>query len=43
MRIDDEKVLIKIMINNYVKGKLFIFIKNKKYLKEYMILISLIY
>lgn len=31
------------MINNYAKGKLFIPIKNKKYSKEHMILISLIY
>ncbi|MGX5388837.1 DUF1836 domain-containing protein [Bacillus thuringiensis] len=42
-RNDDEKVLTKTMINNYAKGKLFIPIKNKKYSKEHMILISLIY
>ena len=42
-RTDDEKVLTKTMINNYAKGKLFIPIKNKKYSKEHMILISLIY
>jgi hypothetical protein len=39
----DEKVLTKTMINNYAKGKLFIPIKNKKYSKEHIILISLIY
>ncbi|MDM5157555.1 DUF1836 domain-containing protein [Bacillus sp. DX1.1] len=42
-RTADEKVLTKTMINNYAKGKLFIPIKNKKYSKEHMILISLIY
>ncbi|MBE5108136.1 DUF1836 domain-containing protein [Bacillus thuringiensis] len=42
-RVADEKVLTKTMINNYAKGKLFIPIKNKKYSKEHMILISLIY
>ncbi|AAU20278.1 DUF1836 domain-containing protein [Bacillus cereus] len=42
-RTNDEKVLTKTMINNYAKGKLFIPIKNKKYSKEHMILISLIY
>ncbi|HLO11623.1 MAG TPA: DUF1836 domain-containing protein [Pseudoneobacillus sp.] len=39
----DEKVLTKTMINNYAKGKLFFPIKNKKYSKEHLILISLIY
>ncbi|WP_042350689.1 DUF1836 domain-containing protein [Bacillus massiliigorillae] len=42
-RNDDEKVLTKTMINNYAKGKLFFPIKNKKYSKEHLILISLIY
>ncbi|MDZ5470458.1 DUF1836 domain-containing protein [Bacillus sp. 31A1R] len=42
-RNEDEKVLTKTMINNYAKGKLFIPIKNKKYTKEHLILISLIY
>ncbi|WP_410984854.1 DUF1836 domain-containing protein [Bacillus cereus] len=42
-RTEDEKVLTKTMINNYAKGKLFIPIKNKKYSREHMILISLIY
>lgn len=39
----DEKILTKTMINNYAKGNLFIPIKNKKYSKEHLILISLIY
>ncbi|WP_102261531.1 DUF1836 domain-containing protein [Mesobacillus jeotgali] len=39
----EEKVLTKTMINNYAKGKLFFPIKNKKYSKEHLILISLIY
>lgn len=42
-RDENEKVLTKTMINNYAKGKLFIPIKNKKYSKEHLILISLIY
>ncbi|MFA9559524.1 DUF1836 domain-containing protein [Evansella sp. AB-rgal1] len=42
-RNDDEKVLTKTMINNYAKGKLFFPIENKKYSKEHIILISLIY
>lgn len=42
-RNEDEKVLTKTMINNYAKGKLFIPIKNKKYSKKHLILISLIY
>ncbi|MGB3260691.1 DUF1836 domain-containing protein [Paenisporosarcina sp.] len=42
-RNDDEKVLTKTMINNYAKAKLFIPIKNKKYSKKHLILISLIY
>nr|WP_274609545.1 DUF1836 domain-containing protein [Mesobacillus boroniphilus] len=43
IRNEDEKVLTKTMINNYAKGKLFFPIKNKKYSKEHLILISLIY
>lgn len=39
----DEKLLTKTMINNYAKDKLFIPIKNKKYSKEHLILISLIF
>ncbi|WP_079505604.1 DUF1836 domain-containing protein [Mesobacillus jeotgali] len=42
-RNEGEKVLTKTMINNYAKGKLFLPIKNKKYSKEHLILISLIY
>jgi hypothetical protein len=42
-RNEEEKVLTKTMINNYAKGKLFFPIKNKKYSKEHIILISLIY
>lgn len=42
-RNDDEKILTKTMINNYAKAKLFFPIKNKKYSKEHLILISLIY
>ena len=42
-RNEDEKVLTKTMINNYAKGKLFFPIKNKKYSKRHLILISLIY
>lgn len=42
-RNEQEKVLTKTMINNYAKGKLFFPIKNKKYSKEHLILISLIY
>ncbi|MED4205570.1 DUF1836 domain-containing protein [Neobacillus mesonae] len=42
-RNEEEKVLTKTMINNYAKGKLIFPIKNKKYSKEHLILISLIY
>ena len=42
-RNEDEKILTKTMINNYAKGKLLFPIKNKKYSKEHIILISLIY
>ncbi|WP_019244288.1 MULTISPECIES: DUF1836 domain-containing protein [Bacillus] len=42
-RNEEEKVLTKTMINNYAKGKLFVPIKNKKYSKDHLILISLIY
>lgn len=42
-RNDEEKVLTKTMINNYAKGKLFFPIKNKKYSREHLLLISLIY
>jgi hypothetical protein len=42
-RNEDEKILTKTMINNYAKGKLIFPIKNKKYSKEHLILISMIY
>lgn len=42
-RNEDEKVLTKTMINNYAKGKLFFPIQNKKYSKDHLILISMIY
>ena len=42
-RTDDDKVLTKTMINNYAKAKLLMSIKNKKYSKEHLILMSLIY
>jgi hypothetical protein len=42
-RNEEEKILTKTMINNYAKGKLIFPIKNKKYSKEHLILISLIY
>ncbi|EKN66186.1 hypothetical protein BABA_17297 [Neobacillus bataviensis LMG 21833] len=42
-RNEDEKVLTKTMINNYAKGKLIFSIQNKKYSKEHLILMSLIY
>lgn len=42
-RNEEEKILTKTMINNYAKGKLLFPIKNKKYSKEHIILISLIY
>lgn len=38
-----EKILTKTMINNYAKGRLLFPIKNKKYSREHLILISLIY
>lgn len=42
-RTQEDKILTKTMINNYAKGKLLMPIKNKKYSKEHIILISLIY
>ena len=39
----NDKVLTKTMINNYAKAKLLMSIKNKKYSKEHLILMSLIY
>lgn len=42
-RYADEKILTKTMINNYAKGKLFYPIQNKKYSRNHIMLISLIY
>ena len=42
-RTEGEKVLTKTMINNYAKAKVFFPIKNKKYTKRHLILLSLIY
>jgi hypothetical protein len=42
-RNDQDKILTKTMINNYAKGKLLFPIKNKKYSREHLILIALIY
>ncbi len=42
-RYEDDKVLTKTMINNYAKGKLLFPIKNKRYTKEHIMLIQLIY
>ncbi|RCW76800.1 DUF1836 domain-containing protein [Saliterribacillus persicus] len=39
----DDKILTKTMINNYAKGKLLFPIKNKKYSKEHVMLINMIY
>ena len=39
----DDKLMTKTMINNYAKADLLMSIKNKKYSKEHLILISLIY
>lgn len=42
-RNDEEKILTKTMINNYAKGKLFYPLHNKKYSRNHIMLISLIY
>ncbi|WP_407272423.1 DUF1836 domain-containing protein [Radiobacillus sp. PE A8.2] len=42
-RNEQDKILTKTMINNYSKAKLLFPIKNKKYSKQHLILISLIY
>ncbi|MGL4451961.1 MAG: DUF1836 domain-containing protein [Sarcina sp.] len=42
-RKEDDKILTKTMINNYVKGKLLMPVNKKKYTKEHIILMSLIY
>lgn len=42
-RTDEEKILTKTMINNYAKGKLFYPVQNKKYTRNHLMLIHLIY
>ena len=42
-RNEEEKLMTKTMINNYAKAKLLMSIKKKKYSKEHVILMSLIY
>lgn len=42
-RNEEDKVLTKTMINNYAKAKLLMKINNKKYSKDHLILMSLIY
>lgn len=42
-RTPEEKILTKTMINNYAKGKLFYPVSNKKYSRNHVMLISLIY
>lgn len=42
-RHENDKILTKTMINNYAKGKLFFPIKNKKYSRNHLLLISLIF
>ncbi|ERI93887.1 hypothetical protein HMPREF1982_01339 [Clostridiales bacterium oral taxon 876 str. F0540] len=39
----EEKILTKTMINNYAKAKLLLPVKGKKYSKEQMVLLALIY
>ena len=42
-RVPEEKILTKTMINNYAKGKLFPAVKNKKYTRDHIMAIALIY
>lgn len=42
-RNNEEKILTKTMINNYAKGKLFYPVQNKKYTRNHIMLINLIY
>lgn len=42
-RNDEDKILTKTMINNYVKGKFLMPVNKKKYTKEHIILMSFIY
>ena len=43
LRNDKEKVLTKTMVNNYGKDKLFFPIEKKKYTREHVLLIAMIY
>lgn len=42
-RNEEDKILTKTMINNYVKGKFLMPVNKKKYTKEHIILMSFIY
>lgn len=42
-RSPEDKALTKTMVNNYAKAKLLMTVKNKKYSKEHLILMSIIY
>ena len=42
-RTEEDKVLTKTMINNYAKAKLLMSVNNKRYSKEHLILMSMIY
>lgn len=42
-RNDEDKILTKTMINNYTKAKILMPAKNKKYTRDHMILLALIY
>lgn len=42
-RYKDDKILTKTMINNYTKAKILMPAKNKKYSKEHMLMLTLIY
>ncbi|WP_102399276.1 DUF1836 domain-containing protein [Haloimpatiens massiliensis] len=42
-REEEEKILTKTMINNYAKARILLPVKNKKYTKENIILLNLIY
>lgn len=42
-RTEEDKILTKTMINNYAKAKLLLPVKGKKYSKEQLVLLALIY
>ncbi|WP_043931254.1 DUF1836 domain-containing protein [Bacillus sp. EB01] len=42
-RNEEEKILTKTMINNYAKGDLFFPVKKKKYTRDHLVMISMIY